>query len=323
MSSAVRVDVPPDVHEALVRLLRLVERDRHGAATVDSAAVEPGEGAAGIADAIYGTWYTSDPGVAAPEWHAPPWRVDLAPLLRAAHTDARRFEDGWVVTASSPNGRCWLTKQGASRLARPGEYANLTRPGVPPAPGERVAVVARVDWVDEPTGFWFTADPPGGPLPPLSRAYLNVRCDTVAPVLRRLTEALDQTVLPYTLKCPRTIVGYARVDALVLYHERTRTHDVRALLAGMAHDLTTLLEPATPPLTERVAPGVAFADDPGSGKSFGEHVCAALATGLVAVARTGATGESAVAALVAALETAGIDPTQPWLKARSATDGDR
>jgi HopA1 effector protein family len=322
MSVTVRVGVPAEVQEALGRLVALVGRDRHGSVTVGGVAIEPDDGSSRVADIIYGAWYTLDPSADTPGVHPRHWRVDLVPVLRAAHAHARRFEDGWVVTASSPDGRCWLAKHGASRLAQPGDYANLTRPGVPPAPGEMVAVVARVDWVDEPSGFWFTADPPRGPAPPLSRAYVNVRSDTVAPVLHLLTEALSQAGLAYTLKCPRGFDGYARTDAVVVYHERARAHQAQALLGSIAHELGALLQPGTPPLTRQLAPGLAFADDPGGGKSFGEHICAALAPGLWAVAQAGAIGEGAVATLLTALETAGINPAKPWLDRSSATAGD-
>jgi hypothetical protein len=310
--------VATDVRAALTRLLSLVETAGPGQVRIAGVPVDltvtPGEAALDdIARTLYAAWYTRPPDGRPSPATGLEWRADLVALLRAAHASAERFEDGWVVAAAYPDGRCRAARDESWRLVRPGEYLNLARPGVPPAPGEPAAVVARTDWVDEPTGFWFTGAPPEGPSPPLARAYLNVRADAVPRVLHALTAELADAELPYIVKCPRTVDGYARVDSLIVYHERRRSNALRAVLASMAGLLRGCLDPATPPLTERVAPGVSFADDPAGHKSFGEQRCAALAVGLVDAAQAGNLGgAAALAHLLAALKRAGVDPAQPW-----------
>ncbi|NYI04395.1 T3SS effector HopA1 family protein [Allostreptomyces psammosilenae] len=286
-----------------------------------------------LAYALYRSWYLrppgSPPGVpGAPGATAADPRTDLVPLLRAAHAGAERLEEGWVVVATAPDGSCQVTRDGRWRTVRPGDYVSIPRPGVPVAPGEVVAVRARDDWGSADDEFWCTADPAGGPAPPLGRAYLHVRPDSVGPVLHGITAALAATGLRYALKCPRDARAYDRVDTLVVYHARDDARRVRAALEALHPALVgqALLRDATPPLARRVGPGLAYADDPEGRPSFGEHRCAALVPGLLAAAAAGVFHGRAgdrdrrrdllVDHLLAALRAAGVDPERPWREPR-------
>jgi hypothetical protein len=76
------------------------------------------------------------------------------------------------------------------------------------------------------------------------------------------------------------------------------------------------LRDATPPLTKKIAQGVAFAEDPGNDQSFGQNRCRALAPGVLALLQSQRpTVSSRLETLTQALRSARIDPVQPWLAA--------
>jgi hypothetical protein len=81
-----------------------------------------------------------------------------------------------------------------------------------------------------------------------------------------------------------------------------------------ADEVSRYLRAQLPPLTLALAPGLAFAEDPGTQQSFGESRCRALAPGVLSVLRDKAfSTEAALHSLIDALRAAGIDPEQPWL----------
>ena len=280
----------------------------------------PAVGAPALAQALYAHWYaaapdapTSSPPAQPPE-DPPLHHSSLAPALRAAHPAASRLVEGWVVAAADPRGRIVVLRPGsASRALRPGEYLARSRPGAPPAPGDPVAVVDRRDGVDERGLWWaFTETEPG---PPLGRVYLDARAPTAPRVVAVLTEALEETGLDYQLKCPDLPVGYERVDSVVAYRPRAGRAALLAPPTARWRRPAALVDPPTPPLTCAVRPGLAWADDPGGGRSYGESRCDLLAGAIDAVGAQWSSLDATVrlGRLRDALAAGGVDPDRPWL----------
>jgi len=295
---------PAHVRRQVERLARLVTGEPAAwAATVP--------GAATLAEALYARWYTEPPAVTRPAGVADPslHGGSLVAVLRAARTADRPSGEPCVVLAAAPDGSVMAQRGQAVRQVRSGEYVARARPGVPPAPGELVDVLAPLEMVDAERGLWWTfTDVP--PEPPFGRVYLDARAATVARVVRAVGDALAGT--SHQLKCPVHPSGYARVDAVVVYHRRADRPDVLDALRGAA--LEGLLDAPVPPLTCPVRPGVSWADDPGTTLSFGEHVCRALAAGVErsAAGWAAATVEERTGRLLSALTDAGVDPGRPW-----------
>jgi hypothetical protein len=293
----------------LGRVCALVERDT-GAWMVGGAPA--GASAESLAEGLYARWYTqpATPPPAA-EQDPPLYRHSLVAALRAADTRAATVAEGWTVTASDPRGTVTAAKDGVGRMLRPGEYAMPLRPGVPPAPGEPIAPVARLDHLDAERGIWWTFGEPA-PVRPFGRVYLDVRPATAARAIHEVTEALAG--IPFQLKCPVLAVACQRVDAVVLYHQRTDRDRVLAVLVDRWSRLGPLLDPAVPPLTCPVRPGLAWADDVAEQESYGENRCKAIAAAIDGASKVWPSiGIDARRSLLAkALSTAGIDPEQPW-----------
>ena len=238
--------------------------------------------------------------------------------LRAAVVSCSRWERGWVVMQAGGNGSCLAGRAGVTRPFRPGDYANLSRPAAPVVPGDNVAVMKRVDWVDERSTFWGTQSDAGPPSHPLVRIYWSVGHDRIGWVLREVVRALDTLDAKYSLKCPSHAAEYARVDALVVYLEASAWPGCRPLFQELGEKLSVHLRPAVPPLTLKIARGVAFAEDGSETQSFGQSRCMALVPGVLAVLdRHPRSRKQALSLLTNSLRKNGVDPTQPWLSLKT------
>jgi hypothetical protein len=221
------------------------------------------------------------------------------------------MSDGWAVIESDPRGVVSAAKDGRARIGRPGEYFMPVRGGVPPAPGEKVNLIARLDHLEVDRGIWWAfTEPP--PEQPIGRIYLNVRPATAALAVREATLALS--LFSYQLKCPILASACDRVDAVVIYHARAERDDALAALSHRWSSLGPLLDRAVPPLTCMVGPGLSWADDVDEQQSYGASRCQALAVAIDRAAPTWASMglDERVTLLVDGLRAAGIDAQSPW-----------
>jgi hypothetical protein len=311
--------LPRDVDRELRRLQKILESapadikslgqpsDSTDAGAVHDAKLEQ------ISNWLYTDWYTA---LKAPEEPPTlvPGRDNLASALRASVAAATRWETGWVAMRTAPTGICLAGRGNQTRELFPGEYVNLARHGMPVAPGDHLAVTELLEWIDEPTGFWCTRAWIAEPQKPLVRVYFSTRSDHVGFVLMEATKTLDCLKLPYSLKCSAFAEAYSRVDSLIVYLEAGFWSRAAVELKRVAKRLKGHLRNATPPLTKKIAQGVAFAEDPGTTGSFGMNRCQALAPGVLALLQEPrSSAGSGLDILTESLRAAGIDPLQPWL----------
>lgn len=269
-------------------------------AAVDTTQTAPRDPAS-LADTLYARWHAGADDGALRE--GPP---DLAELLRRAHAGSDHWDPGWVVAATHPGAALTVVRDGVARHATAPDYVNTVRPGVPPAPGEAVALVERTDWLD-PSGWWAsTSARHGFPDGAAARLYVNASAIDAADVIAAVTRALEAAAVPWALKAPPSASGYRRRDTMIV----TFAREDWPRLVPLVGELDGLLEPATPPLAKPLAPGLAVADDPGGGRSFGELRCAEVADVLLAGALDAA---DPVEALAAGLHARGVDPARPHL----------
>ena len=159
----------------------------------------------------------------------------------------------------------------------------------------------------------------GEPVPPTVRCYLNVNPDAAPRVFAQVTDGLESARIPFAAKLLDNPANFDRPDAAVFYTTRA---DAAALVrcATDAWDEASF-GAVVPAFTREVAPGIAVADDPGDGVSFGYHRCALIAQGLAAAggaggARGGSDSGDAYVRLGAVIDAflrAGIDPARPHL----------
>lgn len=306
--------VPETVREDLRAALEVADR-------------VPGADAAALANVLYADWYlggdVADGPAEEPTQAPSPLDLGLTDLLREAHVDARHWETGWAVDGVSSQGRVAVTRDGRVRIVARVDVLPAARACLPPRPGDAVRVVARRDVLDAATAFWFTygGDWDESSLPPaLVRVYWNVRRRSVPALVTALTASLAEAETPYSLKVAVAERDGARPDRAVLYLTRDAFPAATPAIRDAHATLEDAFVPHVPRLTRLLAPGLALADDPGTGDSFGQHCCALVADAVSGDGAGSVDPEERVAAIVAHLAAAGLDPARPYL--RSAGDED-
>lgn len=288
-----------------------VRRDLHAAV---EAAARAGHGI-DLAEHLYVAWYL---GLGGAEPHTAPTprspaSENLLDALRAADAATGRWEDGWSVAAVSSKGRVGVVRDGRRRVLHRVDVLPVAGPCLPPVAGTAVRVSSRRDHAD-PGGFWFTfagdwdetARPVG-----VVRYYWNAPTPALPALVGAITSALQGAGAAYGLKAV-SVPAAARPDSAVLYIRRADAAALRPVLMAVHRRVAGLLDERTPPLALRLRPGLAVADDPETGESFGQHRCRLVAAGL----ERGRTVEAAAAGLVAG----GIDPERPHMNPGSSED---
>jgi len=140
------------------------------------------------------------------------------------------------------------------------------------------------------------------------RVYWNIAADGAPVLLRELSSRFEYGRVPFQVKVPLVPSGYDRVDAGVLYLGDDDVAVAASIIAAAYAALGAAVRPDVPLFTLRLAPGLAFAESPPNGDSFGMHRCDLVAEGLVRAFERGAsTIEERVAVLRERLIEYGLD----------------
>jgi hypothetical protein len=235
-------------------------------------------------------------------------------------------EPGWTVVRAEDDGRIVVRRGGLSLWARPEEVSGAagddggTEPGR--TDGEEVSVALPPELRRLSPGFYMALGDAGLDLEePLVRHYWNLESAGGAALIAAGTGVLNQAGVPFRLKVAIEPAGYDRCDAGVLYTPRRGLATVAALLPTIRRAVAPHLRPGAPALTKPLAEGLAVADDPTGGDSFGLHRCGLLADGAIAAFERGiATGPERLATVEAHFETAGVSFERPYLNADSVDE---
>ncbi len=249
-----------------------------------------------LADWLYGRWWCGpDVGPGDPATTSPSAAVRGAARLEAARRTGAPTSDGWLVLAtagdvlvaarlSDRSGPAAAAPSGRIRTG-PDAVVGSSRPGRPPRPGDLVRLQLGCSSLD-PSGAWWWAHA-GRPEDlvgvALDRWYVHARdLGSACAVVPLLLDVAAEVGCQLSLKCPPVETGYGRRDALVAYLPRSdasRAEDALRRRAGLLHGLVVS---DVPPCTRRLVPGIAQAQDPGSGGteapvSYGQLRCAQVA----------------------------------------------
>lgn len=287
-----------------------VRRDLDAAARLLST-VTPAPGEA-LDDFLYRDWYIRRGELEGTVVETPPvLALNLVGALQAAHHADGRWDRGWTVERVSNRGRVAVGRQGRQRVldridVLPDDPA---RAGLPLRPGDRVRASARVDGISADGGFWVTfgdgfEDPPSGTC---VRYYWAVGGGDAAAFVDAVTRALGGAGVPYSLKLPVEAAAYGRADAAVLYLPAAVADAATRVLREVHRAVAGMLRAPTPRLAFRLAPGVAVAEDPPTGESFGQHRCR-----LVAEAASHAEPAAMVDRILERFRSEGIDHGRPY-----------
>jgi hypothetical protein len=146
------------------------------------------------------------------------------------------------------------------------------------------------------------------------RLYWHLKAESAVTWMRELTHRLNAAEIAFRAKVLSVPAAYFRADAGVLYLARSDFERTKALLPELHRTVSQDLRPMTPMFTKRLARGLAAADDPGDGRSFGQHRCELVADGLVRAFEAGRTSAGARTDAVAErFAEEGLDVARPWL----------
>lgn len=217
--------------------------------------------------------------------------VALAAAVQIERTLAAELYERWFAGAVHPDNVA---------PARPlaGEYRRA-HAGTATSIVDGVAVLERNDRLGS-DGWWRTWNTTWRPRTSTPRVLLTPRAESAAALVAELTARLRD--VPYLLACPTEATRLARSGAVVLYLPRLAT-----LTPELTANLSPLLRADTPPLCLPIAAGVAVAQYPDNGMTFGEHRCH-----LVAMALRSAGPNPAMSAIADVFSAHGVDPAQPY-----------
>jgi hypothetical protein len=258
---------------------------------------------AGLAEALYAHFYCAPTTVQ-------PSAMDPAAFLaglRAANPVAPRYEQGWTVAGIDRSGILLAEASGRRRVAALAEIVPYAG-GL--AVGQPVRLALPREMVSGPGGHYIILGRPIGDVRAgrQVRFYWNISPDGAAPFLAAIGTGLDRRRIPFQAKVPADPNFYGRADCGVLYLDGEDVEAALDVIAASHEALAAFLRPEVPLFTRRLAPGLAFAESPSSGDSFGMHRCRLIAEGLVIGFEAGArTKKARVEAVYARLTGYGFD----------------
>jgi hypothetical protein len=283
---------PRDTIRRIVAAVSLPARDRAvlavagGETSVPVAG--PGGPVAGLAAALYGHFYCVPRSSEAPASADP---AAFLATLRAANPLAPRFEPGWTVARIDRSGILLADAMGRQRLAALSDIA----PYGSMAPGQPVRLASPREMITGAAGHYLILGRPirepraGSQV----RFYWNIGPGGAATFLSAAGAGLDRRRIPFQAKVPVSPQGYGRADCGVLYLDAEHVEAASDVIASTRRALGASMRPETPLFARPLAPGLAFAESPPSGDSFGMHRCRLVAEGLVMAFERGATGAKA------------------------------
>jgi hypothetical protein len=230
----------------------------------------------------------------------------FARALSQANRGRGAWHGGWRIGAAEDDGIAVERPGGLRLLAPPADV----RDGEVRLPKELLAVT--------PGTYVALGDAPG---PDGARARLSWHIAPAGAVtlVARATYALNGAGLPFRLEALDDPARYDRRDAAALLVARDDYAAVMALLRPLMRALGPHLAEGAPALTKPLARGLAVAEEPDDGQSFGEHRCGLLAGAVVAAGARRLRHPGRRLALVREhFAAAGVDLEAPYLQPGSA-----
>ena len=229
------------------------------------------------------------------EYHATRAFVDT---LSRANVGHGTWDPGWVVTSIDEAGGLILHKHAddVSLWAASGQFR---------AADGTVAVgsVGRLALGKELRemlpGFYTVLGDADMPEPSpesdgIVRLYWHLTADAAPEWIHIVSRSLNEAGVPFRAKVLNSPSAYFRADAGVVYITATDYRAVTTPLSAVYRSIADDLRASTPMFTKQLVPGLAVAEDPGDGSSFGQHRCQLVADGMLRAHEDGRTAESDV-----------------------------
>jgi hypothetical protein len=149
---------------------------------------------------------------------------------------------------------------------------------------------------------------------PIVRIYWHLTAPTSVEYIRLVSVKFNKECLPFRTKVLADPTAYYRADAGVLYIEWKHFSKACPIIREIYDAIKAELRPETPMFTKTLAPGLALAEDPSNGLSFGQSRCRAVARALwLSHVRGVHSVDHKVGLCLELFKDEGIDPENPFL----------
>ena len=201
--------------------------------------------------------------------------------LSSANRGAGYLAEGWQVTPVPDNGFIArrngpaLSVQKGDRQTANGDFLDAAA---------RVSLRFPKELLGISPGFYMAVsnvEMPDFENADVVRFYWNLRSEAAVPLMQELTSELNGARLPFRFKVVNNRGAFSRCDAAVLYVPKSDYAPVAQIVERIYPKVRDGLNEHVPAFTKRLAPGLGFAEDPGTKRdSFGTHRCRLLAEGM-------------------------------------------
>jgi len=237
--------------------------------------------------------------------------------LQNANAARTHHEQGWRIEQVHESGKILASKNGVSRWFLPGRFLTDRGPGFSAKEDGPASIYMPRDSTTEQPSFYMAYGETVShdeEHKDILRFYWNVAVTGAPLLMALLTRELNRFQVPYLFKCGSRPEVYQRNDAAVLYINRRYYGIAGRIIASIYPGLAPALQADTPLFTRRLADGLAFAEDPADGKSFGVNRCTIVAETLrTCYEQSLETVEQRLAELEKQFRDRGIDPQRPYL----------
>src|ERR1051325_6770432 len=144
--------------------------------------------------------------------------VSLIETLSAANAGRDRWESGWLLAQTMPNGHAMARKGDWGSLFAPGEFAPAS--GGALGPGAPLHVLCARESRTQQPGFYIAngeTPAPFGADSRMTRIYWHITEQGAVPLLHGVTTLLNRYQVPFRFKTLSYSGAYTRADAAVLF----------------------------------------------------------------------------------------------------------
>jgi hypothetical protein len=271
-----------------------------------------------LTEELYHNYYTR--GFARPgkddqsEWAI---HMGITPFLRRlieCNVGSGTIEHGWVIDERDGKKAVVTRHDGLKLWISDFEHIVSSEPA---DQGVRVALRLPKHLLGRSPGYYVALG--DKPLPaeaniPLTRIYCNIGVTSAGPLVKILTRVLNAEKIPFCLKVLSEPSRFGRGDSAVLYTRRADFEIIRMVIWRTISTPKMFFENSTPAFTKRLAPGIGVAEDPGDGRSFGQHRCGLIAQALIeAAANNAQSREDKIVYVDKAFKSCELDLDAPFL----------
>jgi hypothetical protein len=271
---------------------------------------------------LYSQCYTRKfRGKAVDEERKPEIKNDLMESLSIANAGKSRWENGWMVQSQFPTGQILAEKCSIVRMFLPGQFW-FQGSGGTVQPGDSVSIFVDRESRHLQPGFYFAhgenlgnqADDAKG-----IRFYWNVLPKGAASLLRAVTTSFNRYAVPFRFKCICDTSLFDRIEPAVLFVARRHFKLATDLISQFYLQIQPVLGEDNPLFTKHLLPGLAIAEEPGTGESFGTHRCRILADSILKAFQQGCrTSDEKMDFIRSHFAENGVDLNQPHRNAGSS-----